>query len=138
MESSLVDALNLKTQPVAVIWTNDKPAQGTKFKENNMRGCAASMLLAASKGRTAFFDRKSFGCPGGGTALGFGDCYGRFPIHCLLSTGDKEWIQQPGRPGSSMGEGERFYKDPGVARKWFESLPITDVPTNYVVFKPLN
>lgn len=138
MESKLVNALKLKRQPVAVIWTNDKPAQGLKFKEDHARGCVASMLVAASKGRTAFFDRKSYGCPGGGTGLGFGDCYGRFPIHCLLSTGNKEWAQQLGRPGSIMEEGERFYKNPETARKWFETLPFTDIPAEYVVFKPFD
>jgi uncharacterized protein (DUF169 family) len=35
-----------------------------------------------------------------------------------------------------MLEGERFYKNPSVARKWVDSLPITDVSTEYVVFKP--
>jgi uncharacterized protein (DUF169 family) len=95
------------------------------------------MLVAASKkGRMAFFDRQSFGCFGGGTGLGFGDRYGKFPIDCLLSTGDKEMATQIGRRGSSMAEGERFYKNPEVARKWVESLPMTDVPTRYVVFKP--
>jgi hypothetical protein len=35
-----------------------------------------------------------------------------------------------------MLEGERFYKTPELARKWVDSLPMTDVSTDYVVFKP--
>ena len=137
MNSQLVDALKLKMQPVAVILTNDKPDDGLHFKEGSMSGCVGAMLVAASrKSRIAFFDRKTFGCPGGGTGLGFGDRYGRFPIDCLLSTGNKEMAAQMGRGGSSMAEGERFYKNPELARKWVNSLPITDVPTEYVVFKP--
>jgi uncharacterized protein (DUF169 family) len=33
-------------------------------------------------------------------------------------------------------EGERFYKNSELARKWVNSLPFTNVPTKYVVFKP--
>jgi len=43
-----------------------------------------------AKGRVAVFDRETFGCPGGGTGLGFGDQYRRcgLAIDALLSTGD--------------------------------------------------
>ena len=119
MNSQLVDALKLKMQPVAIILTNDKPAEGLHLKEGSMGGCVGAMLVAASKkNRVAFFDRKTFGCPGGGTGLGFGDRYGRFPIDCLLSTGDKEIAAQMGRTGTAMAEGERFFKNPELARKW--------------------
>ncbi len=137
MDSQLVNALKFKMQPVAVILTNDKPENGLHFKEGSMFGCVAAMLVAASKkGRNAYFDRKSFGCPGGGTGLGFGDRYENFPIDCLLSTGDKEKAAKMGKAGAILAEGERFYKNPEVTRKWVESLPMTDVPTEYVVFKP--
>lgn len=136
MNSRLVDALKLKIQPVAIILTDDKPESGLHFKEGSMGGCVAVMLVTAGKkSRIAYFDRKTFGCPGGGTGLGFGDRYGEFPIDCLLSTGDKELAAQMGR--ASIEEGERFYKNPELARKWVNSLPMTDVPTEYVVFKPL-
>jgi len=137
MDSQLVNALKLKMQPVAIILTNDKPADGLHFKEGSQSGCVAAMLVAASKkSRLAFFDRKAFGCPGGGTGLGFGDRYGGFPIDCLLATGNKEMAAQMGRAASAMAEGERFYKNPELARKWVNSLPFTDVPTEYVAFKP--
>ncbi len=137
MESKLITALKLQMQPVAVILTDDKPEDGLHFKEGSTRGCVASMLVAASrKNRPAFFDRRSYGCPGGGTGLGFGDRYGTFRIDCLLSTGNGEMASQTGRGNSYMLEGERFYKNPEVAGKWVDSLPITDVPAEYVVFKP--
>ncbi len=124
-------------QPVAVILSDEKPAEGLHFKEGGMFGCVAAMLVSTSKkNRMAYFDRKTFGCPGGGTGLGFGDCYQKFPIDDLLSTGNKEMAAQMGRAGSLMAEGERFYKSPDLARKWVNSLPFTDVPTEYVVFKP--
>jgi uncharacterized protein (DUF169 family) len=137
MNNQLVNALRLKMQPVAVILTNDKPAAGLQFKEGSMRGCVGAMLVTASKkNRIAFFDRKTFGCPGGGTGLGFGDRYGKFPIDCLLSTGNIGIAARMDRTGTAMEEGERFYKNPELARKWVNSLPFTDVPTEYVVFKP--
>ncbi len=137
MNSKLINALKFKMQPVAVIHTNTKPENGLHFKEGNIRGCVASMMVAASKkNKLAYFDRKCYGCPGGGTGLGFGDQYGRFPIDCLLSTGNKEVAAQMGSAGALMLEGERFYKTPELARKWVDSLPITDVNAEYVVFKP--
>jgi uncharacterized protein (DUF169 family) len=137
MNSQLLEALKLRMQPVAVILTEDKPEGGLHFKEGSMRGCVAAMLVTASKkNRMAFFDRNSFGCPGGGTGLGFGDRYAGFPIDSLLSTGSEELAAQIGRGGTSMAEGERFYSTPELARKWVDSLPMTDVPAKYVVFKP--
>ncbi|MFZ3129716.1 MAG: DUF169 domain-containing protein [Desulfosporosinus sp.] len=137
MESRLVNALNLKTSPVAVIWADEKPSTGVQFKEGKW-GCVGSMILIASKGRIAFFDRKTFGCPGGGTGLGFGNQYEKthFPINGLLSTGDKECAAKMGG-GGSMAEGERFFKTPEQAGKFVNALPITEIPAEFVVFKPL-
>ncbi|HKK43350.1 MAG TPA: DUF169 domain-containing protein [Bacteroidales bacterium] len=135
MNSQLIKALKFRMQPVAILLTDNKPEGGLHFKEDRKRGCVATMLVSSSKkSRIAYFDRKSFGCPGGGTGLGFGDCYGKFPIDYLLSKGNKEMAVNTG--SSFMLEGERFYRDPGTARKWVDSLPITDVPAMYVVFKP--
>ncbi len=137
MNSQLVNALKLKMQPVGIILTDDKPEDGLHFKNGSTRGCVASLLVAASKkSRIAYFDRNSYGCPGGGTGLGFGDRYGEFPIDCLLSSGNEEIAAQMGNRSTYMLEGERFYKNPELARKWVDSLPMTDVPTEYVVFKP--
>ena len=36
-----------------------------------------------------------------------------------------------------MGEGERFFATPELVRTWLGSVPITDVPAEFVVFKPL-
>jgi uncharacterized protein (DUF169 family) len=135
MNSKLVDALRVKRQPVAIILTNEKPAQALQFKEGG-RGCIAAFLLAASEGRTSVFDRKTFGCPGGGTGLGFGDCYVGFPINRLLSTGGS--VELGNGQTWDMHEGERFFESPETASAWAAALPIRDIPTEYVVFKPLH
>jgi len=138
MNSRLVEALRLGSSPVAVILTDTRPPDALQFKEGGW-GCVASMMLAASKGRTAVFDRQTFGCPGGGTGLGFGDQYEEcaFAIDCLLSTGSREKAGQL-RRRSRMADGERFFRSPEQVRTWLEALPFTDIPCKYVVLKPLD
>jgi uncharacterized protein (DUF169 family) len=134
MRSRLAEVLRLKYAPVAVSFCNEKPAAATQFKEGK-RGCVAAMMLSAAKGRVTVFDRRTFGCPGGGTGLGFGNCYPGFPIHQLLSTGGRAVLGD----GSTydMGQGERFHASPDVTERWIQALPIRDVPTEYVIFAPL-
>ena len=98
MHSRIAEALALKHSPVAVLLTDTRPEQrAAQFKEGSW-GCVAAMLQAAAKGRTVVFDRKTSGCPGGGTGLGFGNCYVGFPIDRLLSTGGK----------AELGNGQTF------------------------------
>jgi uncharacterized protein (DUF169 family) len=95
--------------------------------------------VAVAKGKTAVFDRNTFGCPGGGVGLGFGNQYERcgFDIEHLLSSGSEEAASEA-RRGSRMAEGERFYETPELVRTWLSHVPMTDVPTEYVVMRPLD
>jgi uncharacterized protein (DUF169 family) len=137
MQSPLAEALAVKIPPVAIILTEQRPSDATQFKPGRF-GCVASMLLTAAKGRTVAFDRDTFGCPGGGAGLGFGDCYERmgFPIERLLSTGGTAQL----RNGQSydMHEGERFHRTPEITRRWLAEFPFREIPTAYVVAKPLS
>ena len=85
------------------------------------------------------FDRQTFGCPGGGTGLGFGDQYTQcgMAIEALLSTGDAEVAAKIQR-SSRMAEGERFFKTPETVSAWLGTIPMTDVATEYVVLKPFD
>jgi uncharacterized protein (DUF169 family) len=137
MNSRLARELRLASSPVAVILADHKPAHATQFREYAW-GCVAASMVAVSKGRMAAFDRRTFGCPGGGTGLGFGNQYEQtgFDIVSLLSTGSPESALRL-RRRSRMNEGERFFKTPDHVRRWLEAMPFTEVPTEYVVLKPL-
>jgi len=135
MNSRIAQAIGLKQSPVAVLLTDTKPEGAAQFKEGS-RGCVASMMRPAAGGRTVVFDRKTFGCPGGGTGLGFGNCYTHFAIDRLLSTGGK--TELPGGQVFDMGEGERFFDSPETAARWTQALPYRDVPTEFIVFKALD
>lgn len=135
MPDRITEALALTSPPVAILLTDTRPEKAAQFKEGSW-GCVASMLIAAAKGRTVVFDRKTSGCPGGGTGLGFGNCYVGFPIDRLLSTGGKAELGN-GRV-FDMGEGERFFENPEVTDHWADALPYRDVPTEYVTCKPLD
>jgi uncharacterized protein (DUF169 family) len=135
MHSRMAEALGLDQSPVAILLTDTRPDNAIQFKEGR-RGCVAAMLSAAAKGRTGVFDRKTYGCPGGGTGLGFGNCYVGFPIDQLLSTGGK--AELPNGRAFDMGEGERFFGSPEKASRWMNDLPYRDVPTEFIVCKPLD
>lgn len=134
MHSKLVEALALTASPVAVVLADEKPDGALAFREG-VWGCVMATMIAVSKGRTAVYDRRTFGCAGGGTALGFGDQYEQcgLEIDLLLSTGTGEQV----RRGSHMAEGERFFKSPEQVHAWLETVPFTEVPAGYVVLKPL-
>jgi uncharacterized protein (DUF169 family) len=152
MQSKLTQALRLKYQPVVILWT-DKILDGAMQFPEGRWGCVISMFSQAAKGKTVAFSQKTFGCMGGGTGLGFGnqylnyvgglDCFYRF-----LSSGNKnsdEDLETYQNIGNSMRRealdnflyGERYIKTPELAKKRIESMPMIDVPTEYVIFKPL-
>jgi uncharacterized protein (DUF169 family) len=130
----LCEALALRHHPVGILLTDERPAVALQFEPGRW-GCVASMLVAASEGRTVAFDRGTYGCPGGGVGLGFGDAYADFPIACLLSTGGK--VTGGDGRAHDLGGGERFLATPEVASRWVASLPLREVETTYVVAKPL-
>jgi len=152
MESQIAQALSLQFQPIAILLANEAPAGARQFKEGKI-GCVMFMLGAAAGGRQAVFDRRTFGCFGGGVGLGFGNQYRNFPggeecFFHFLSVGNENW--ETGRQVSEQLKpflpeafhddfvrGERYLKTPEAVKRFVDNLPITEVPAEFVVFKPL-
>lgn len=127
MESRLVKELNLRYEPVAVLLSNEKPAGALQGKEGQW-SCVIPLFIAAAKGKTSVFERKTTGCIGGKKGLGFGQ-YPNYPdgIEYFLTVGK-----------SGQFEGEGYKKDPALGAEFVECLPMVDIPYQYVIFKPLS
>jgi hypothetical protein len=155
MKSAMAAAINLTTEPVALFLTDDRPAGAVQFEPGKW-GCVMAMFgAAATKGKTAAFDRETYGCFGGGFGLGFGNTYTSFPggiegFCRFLADGNDGWEQ-----GRQIGEGmkaggarpefvqhflhgERYKKDPGLVREFLARLSVTEIPTRYAAFVPLS
>ncbi len=153
MKSVTAQALHLKFEPVAILWSNRKPEGALQFKVGTW-GCIMWQFAQAARGKTAVFDRQTFGCAGGGTGLGFGPQYENAPggiegFLYFLSTGIEccsdperfaETIKGLMRPEQREHflKGERYKKTPELVKKFIEDLPIIDIPAEYVIFKPLS
>ncbi|MCP4111996.1 MAG: DUF169 domain-containing protein [Desulfobacteraceae bacterium] len=153
MQSKIAESIHLKHQPVALVWSDQKPENAAQFKENKW-GCIMWLIAAsAAKGKTSVCNRQTFGCVGGAVGMGFGDQYKNFPggeeCFCyFLSIGNENWEQgrksaekvKPFMREQAYDEylrGERYIKSPELVKKVINCMPITDIPSEYVVFKPL-
>jgi uncharacterized protein (DUF169 family) len=152
MESTIARAIRLKYQPVALMWSDEKPADAMQFSEGKW-GCAMWLAVHAAKGKAAVADVKTFGCIGGGVGLGFGNQYKNFPggeagfCHFLSSgnagrEGGAEIAEQikpfmTKESHDNFLHGERYIKSPELVEKFVAALPMTDIPEKFVVFKPL-
>ncbi|KAA0891786.1 DUF169 domain-containing protein [Oryzomonas rubra] len=154
MESAIAKALNLEAEPVALLFSAQKPEEAAQFKQG-VQSCVMFMFASAARGKTAVFDRESYACPGGGIGLGFGNAYEKFPgglpgFCRFLSTGNEndatgkaigEGMKAAGAPATFVDHflhGERYKRTPDLAEQFVKGLPITEVPTQYVVMKPLS
>ena len=155
MRSRIAEAIGLKTNPVALIWSNEAPAEALQFKPGRW-GCVMALIGGvAAKGRSAVFDHETYGCWGGGVGLGFGDCYESFPggiegFCAFLSDGNEKseqgcaigeaMAQAPGgaRMADDFLHGERYLKDPATVKRFLDALPIQEIPAKYVCLKPLS
>ena len=65
MESKIVSAIHQELEPVALIWSDEKPEGAMEFVPGKW-GCILFLLATAAKGQTAVASRETFGCFGGG------------------------------------------------------------------------
>jgi len=153
MESTIAKAIQLKYQPVALLWSNEKPQGAMQFQEGKW-GCVMWLVAHAAKGKTAVADIKTFGCFGGGVGLGFGNQYKNFLggeegfCHFLsagnaareggLEEAEKIKPFMRGEAYDNFLHGERYVKTPALVKKFVENLPLTKIPKQYVVFQPLD
>ncbi|MDT8900824.1 DUF169 domain-containing protein [Anaeroselena agilis] len=128
MKSEIAARLKLRYGPVAIVLAEEKPAGALEFQEGKW-GCVAAMLTAAAKGRQAVFGRGRHGCQGGGVGLGFCAAFPATP-------GGFDYFLSIGR-GEGYPPGEGYKKTPELAASFREWLPTTEIPSTYVVFKPL-
>lgn len=153
MECTITTALKLAYSPVAILFSDEKPEGAMQFEKGRWGCVMAAFGAAAEKGRTCVFDRESYGCQGGGVGLGFGNVYHTFlggieGFYGFLSSGNMD--SEKGRAtceqakqflrGSMLEHfmhGEAYRKTPELVKKFVQTLPIMEVPTRYVVFKPL-
>jgi uncharacterized protein (DUF169 family) len=119
------EVLGLKESPLGVYYTNDKPDGVTP--KTGVHLCMIGLLKEArKKGKTVFFDKNHFGCPGGAYYMGFFESP-RPNIEYFLSCGI---------PGEM--EGERYIKTPELAREFFKKRKPRLAPATYCVFKPID
>lgn len=153
MQSKMASVMGLKYEPVALLWSDEMPADAGHFEKGRWGCVMAALGAAADKGKTYAFDRETYGCVGGGVGLGFGNCYKQFvggeAGFCgFLSSGN---AAEPGSAemmetakkfmrGTMLEEfvhGEGYRRSPAVVQQFINALPIVDIPTRYVIFKPL-
>lgn len=141
-------------QPVAVIWSDNIPADAFQFKKGNF-GCTLYLFAEACKnGKIAGGSRESITCTGGRSALGFGtdfdtsdemlDRYAALFSKGLNSaknrTAYKKRMEDAPKSWHAMYEyGERRHCTLDLAKEWIlHGLPRLTIPQKYVLFKPLS
>jgi hypothetical protein len=60
----ITSAIHLELEPVALIWTDEKPEGAMEFVPGKW-GCVMFHVAAAANGKTAAVSRETFGCVGG-------------------------------------------------------------------------
>jgi hypothetical protein len=153
MESKIAKGIALTNHPVALIWADAAPAGAISFKPGRWACVMGLFAAAAAKARVGAFDRQTWGCWGGGTGLGFGNCYEAFPggVECFCGfLGDGNEKTENGRKVGEMVAqsgnrkmtddfllGERYQKDAATTQRWLKKFPFRDIPAKWVVIKPL-
>jgi uncharacterized protein (DUF169 family) len=157
MKSKIENYLNLDLNPVAIIWSNDKPEKALQYKEGKF-ACAMHLVAHAAKGKTAVLDADTSGCVTAASAFGFGKFEDKWLLdmdhyYAFLSCGMKdkgiddelkELISAASKQGSApqdalhiLIEGEGYKKSRELVKEHVDSWPVVQIREKYVVMKPL-
>lgn len=156
MKSITAEKARLAYTPVAVLWSDKKPEGALRIKPGAMTCIMPFFAQVLTKGKTAVFDRESYGCPGARAGLGFGNGYpdaffgaGIEFMSAFFTKGAESSTNReafcalanriPERERAKFLKGERLHKSTAKARRWMtKDLPITDITERYVIFTPLD
>ena len=156
MRSIIAEKAHLAYKPVAVLWSDKKPEDALQIKPGAQTCIMPFFAQVLTKGKTAVFDRDSFGCPGARAGLGFGNGYpeafggaGIEFMSAFFTKGAESSSNQevfcaiatriPERGRAKFLKGERLHKSTAKAKRWMtKELPITDIKERYVIFTPLD
>lgn len=156
MKSITAQKAGLAYEPVAILWSNTKPEGALQIKPHSQTCIMPFYAQVATKGKTAVFDRDSYGCPGARAGLGFGNGYydafggaGVDFMSAFFTKGTESSRDQvaycaviqhiPERQREKFIHGERLHRDTEKAKRFMTAdLPITDIAEKYVIFTPLS
>ena len=123
MNSKLAEALGLSSQPVALIRTEQPPADAMELPVD-WHGCVIALLAAAAKGKRVAFREETVGCRGGKGGLALAETPHE-PLTALLSG------------GNDVVPALRYKKNEKLAADYIDSLPQETI-TPCLVFSPLD
>jgi len=155
IRSEVAKKAGIQTEPVAIVWSNTKPEYALEIRPGIWACLMWYYAKAVLDGKITALSRNSFGCCGGAMGIGFGRPFEKHSsgneenFCCFLSNGREgctdihaydarlETLTNPHQK-ELLKEGERIKKNPSVAKKFLEALPVYDIPAEYVLFKPLS
>jgi len=156
MKSTTAEKLRLDYEPVAILWSNIKPEGALQMKPHAQTCIMPFFAQVVVRGKTAVFDRETYGCPGARAGLGFGngyyDAFGGAGVEFMAAFFVKgaessrspdnycATVQHiPDRERAKFMHGERLHKNTEKAKRFMTvDLPITDIAERYVIFTPLS
>lgn len=122
MQSIIANELKMKYHPVAILFGDDKPSGAMQFRKHKW-GCAMALYNVVMKlGKTAVFDRDTYGCIGAGVGLCLGDTY----------KDNREFME------NLLAEVEGYFKSHELVDEFMDDYPFIDIPYKYTIFKPLD